>query len=224
MTSLTTLSIAVNKQTAVTALATVPTGSSACLVLAHGAGAGMNHPSIAAICNGLAERGIATLRFQFPYMERGSRRPDPPPLCHQTVRCAVAAAHDFLPELPLFAGGKSFGGRMTSQAQALAPLPRVRGLCLFGFPLHMPKQPSTTRADHLSSINIPMLFLQGTRDALAEPSLMQGVVERLPAPATLKVIEHADHAFHVLVRSGTTDDQVMEMVLNEAARWAATVA
>ena len=128
----------------------------------------MNHPSIAAICNGLAERGIATLRFQFPYMERGSRRPDPPPLCHQTVRCAVAAAHDFLPELPLFAGGKSFGGRMTSQAQALAPLPRVRGLCLFGFPLHMPKQPSTTRADHLSSINIPMLFLQGTRDALAK--------------------------------------------------------
>jgi predicted alpha/beta-hydrolase family hydrolase len=135
----------------------------------------------------------------------------------------VAAAHELLPALPLIAGGKSFGGRMTSQAQALAPLPHVRGLCFFGFPLHAPKIASTTRADHLSSIKIPMLFLQGTRDAMAEPSLMQGVVERLSAPVTLKLIEHADHGFHVLVRSGTTDSRVMEFMLDEVARWAASV-
>jgi predicted alpha/beta-hydrolase family hydrolase len=221
--TLTPLTIAVNQETAVSALATVPQDSSACLVFAHGAGAGMNHPSIAGICNGLAARGIATLRFQFPYMEQGSRRPDPPKLCHQTVRCAVAAAHAFLPALPLIAGGKSFGGRMTSQAQALAPLPDVRGLCLFGFPLHPPKQASTTRADHLSSIHIPMLFLQGARDPMAEPSLMQGVVKQLSAPATLELIEHADHAFHVLVRSGTTDAQVMESMLDDVAQWVARV-
>lgn len=221
--TLTTLTIAVNQETAVSALATVPQDPSACLVFAHGAGADMNHPSIAGICNGLAARGIATLRYQFPYREQGSRRPDPPKLCHQTVRCAVVAAHALMPALPLIAGGKSFGGRMTSQAQALAPLPDVRGLCLFGFPLHTPQQVSTTRADHLSSIHIPMLFLQGTRDAMAAHSLMQGVVERLSAPATLKLIEHADHAFHVLVRSGTTDAQVMESMLDEVARWIATV-
>jgi predicted alpha/beta-hydrolase family hydrolase len=223
MTSLTNLSIAVSKESAVSALATVPKGALACLVFAHGAGAGMNHPSVAGICNGLAPRGIATLRYQFPYMEQGSRRPDPPKVCHRTVQCAVAAAHELLPALPLIAGGKSFGGRMTSQAQALAALPHVRGLCFFGFPLHAPKHASTTRADHLSSINIPMLFLQGTRDALAEPSLMQGVVERLSAPVTLRLIEHADHAFHVLVRSGTTDSRVMEFMLDEVARWAASV-
>jgi predicted alpha/beta-hydrolase family hydrolase len=221
--TLTTLSIAVNQETAVSALATVPQDPRACVVLAHGAGAGMNHPSIAGICNGLATRGIATLRYQFPYMEKGSRRPDPPKLCHQMVRRAVAAAHEFLPALPLIAGGKSFGGRMTSQAQALAPLPHVRGLCFFGFPLHTPKQGSMTRADHLSSIQIPMLFLQGTRDPMATPSLMQRVVERLSAPVTLKMIEHADHAFHVLVRSGTTDTQVMELMLDAVAGWVATV-
>jgi predicted alpha/beta-hydrolase family hydrolase len=221
--TLTNLSIAVNKDAAVSAIATVPKGPSACLVFAHGAGAGMNHPSIAGICDGLAARGIATLRYQFPYMEKGSRRPDPPKVCHQTVQCAVAAAHEFLPALPLIAGGKSFGGRMTSQAQALAPLPHVRGLCFFGFPLHAPKKASTTRANHLSSIEIPMLFLQGMRDELAEPTLMQGVVERLSAPVTLKLIEHADHAFHVLVRSGSTDSEVMESMLDDVARWAAAV-
>ena len=221
--NLTTLTIALNQEAAVSALATVPQDPSACVVFAHGAGAGMNHPSIAGICNGLAAREIATLRYQFPYMEQGSRRPDPPKLCHQTVRCAVAAARALLPAVPLIAGGKSFGGRMTSQAQALAPLPEVRGLCFFGFPLHTPKQASTTRADHLSSIHIPMLFLQGTRDAMAETSLIQGVVEQLSAPVTLELIEHADHAFHVLVRSGTTDAQVLELMLDEVARWVATV-
>jgi predicted alpha/beta-hydrolase family hydrolase len=221
--TLTPLSITVNKETVVSALATVTHDPSACLVFAHGAGAGMNHSFIARICHGLAARGIATLRYQFPYMEKGARRPDPPKLCYQTVQSAVAAACEFLPALPLIAGGKSFGGRMTSQAQALAPLPHVRGLCFFGFPLHAAKQPSTTRADHLSRIHIPMLFLQGTRDALAEPNLMQGVVDRLAAPVALMLIEHADHAFHVLVRSGTTDTQVMELMLDEVAAWAATV-
>lgn len=183
----------------------------------------MNHSFITAVCDGLATRGVATLRYQFPYMQKGSRRPDPPKLCHETVQSAVAAAHEHLPTLPLFAGGKSFGGRMTSQTQALAPLSHVRGLCFFGFPLHTPKQPSTTRADHLSSITIPMLFLQGTRDSLADLPLIQGVVERLPAPVTLKVIDHADHSFHVLVRSGSTDAEVMSSMLDEVARWAATV-
>jgi predicted alpha/beta-hydrolase family hydrolase len=223
MVSLTTLSIAVNERINVSALATVPEVPTACVVFAHGAGAGMNHPSIADICNGLAARGIATLRYQFPFMEKGSLRPDPPKLCHQTVQGAVAAAHELLPALPLIAGGKSFGGRMTSQAQALAPLPHVRGLCFFGFPLHAAKQPSTTRADHLTSIQIPMLFLQGTRDALSNPNLMRAVVERMSAPVTLKVIDHADHAFHVLDQSGTTDIEVMETMLDEVARWVAAV-
>jgi predicted alpha/beta-hydrolase family hydrolase len=217
------LSIAVDEDTVVSAVATVPREANSCLVLAHGAGAGMNHPFIVAACNGLAERGMATLRYQFPYMEKGSGRPDPPKVAHKTVQNAVAAAHEFMPTLPLFAGGKSFGGRMTSQAQALAPLPCVRGLCFFGFPLHPPKKPSTTRADHLSSIGIPMLFLQGTRDALAELPLVQGVVNRLPSPVTLKVIDHADHSFHVLVRSGTSDGRVMELMLDEVAEWSARV-
>jgi len=181
----------------------------------------MNHPYIVAVCDGLASRGIATLRYQFPYMEKGSRRPDPPKLCHQTVHAAVAAAHALMPTLALFAGGKSFGGRMTSQAQAIAPLPDVRGLCFFGFPLHAPKEPTTTRADHLSSIKIPMLFLQGTRDALADLALIRGVVKQLSARATLKVVEHADHSFHVLVRSGTTDDEVMRTLLDAVAAWVA---
>jgi uncharacterized protein len=220
----TPLSITVNKDIAVSAVATVPRAAICCLVFAHGAGAGMNHPYIAAVCDGLAERRIATLRYQFPYMERRSGRPDPPKLCHKTVQCAVSAAHNLLPKVPLFAGGKSFGGRMTSQAQALEALPNVRGLCFFGFPLHTAGQPKTTRADHLSSIKIPMLFLQGARDALAELPLIQGVLRRLSAPVTLKVIDHADHSFHVLVRSGTTDREVMHSMLNEVAGWVATVA
>jgi uncharacterized protein len=219
MTTLKRVSIAVTKDVSVSTLATIPRAARSCLVFAHGAGAGMNHPYIAAVCEGLAARGIATLRYQFPYMEKGSGRPDPPRLCHKTVQSAAAAAHKLLPQLPLFAGGKSFGGRMTSQAQALAPIPHVRGLCFFGFPLHAPKQPTTARADHLSSIKIPMIFLQGTRDALAQLPLMQGIVERLSAPVTLKVIDHADHSFHVLVRSGITDTQVMHSMLDEVTAW-----
>ncbi len=183
----------------------------------------MNHPFIAAVCEGLALRRIATLRYQFPFMEKGSRRPDSPKVCHQTVRAAVAAAHGLMPQLPLFAGGKSFGGRMSSQAQAIAPLAQVRGLCFFGFPLHAPQQPTTTRAEHLSSINIPMLFLQGSRDALADLSLIRGVVAGLRVPVTLKVIEDADHSFHVLARSGSTDSVAMNTMLDEVATWTAAV-
>jgi uncharacterized protein len=219
----TQLSIAVNEDTAVSALATVPRGASSCLVFAHGAGAGMNHPFIVAVCDGLAERSMATLRYQFPYMEKGSGRPDSPRLCRKTVQRAIATAHELLPKLPLFAGGKSFGGRMTSRAQALAPLAQVRGLCFFGFPLHAAGKPSTARADHLTSIDVPMLFLQGTRDALAELPLVQEVVKRLSGRATLEVIDHADHSFHVLVRSGTTDSGVMELMLDDVAAWAARV-
>jgi predicted alpha/beta-hydrolase family hydrolase len=223
MTTLTPLTIVVSGGIAVSAIATVPKAASACLVFAHGAGAGMNHPYIVAVCEGLAARGMATLRYQFPYMQKGSGRPDPPKLCHKTVEAAVGAAHERMPRLPLFAGGKSFGGRMTSQAQAMTPLPNVRGLCFFGFPLHPPKQPTATRADHLSSIRIPMLFLQGTRDALAQLALVKGMVARLSAPVTLRVIDHADHSFHVLVRSGTTDAEVMGSMLDETVAWATAV-
>jgi uncharacterized protein len=223
MTTRASLSIAVGSGIAVSAIATIPKSASACLVFAHGAGAGMDHPYIVAVCEGLAERGMATLRYQFPYMEKGSKRPDAPPLCHKTVAAAVAAAHERLPSLPLFAGGKSFGARMTSQTQARASLPHVDGLCFFGFPLHTPKQPATQRADHLSSIHVPMLFLQGTRDALAQLPLMQSVVARLSAPTTLKIIDHADHSFHVLVRSGTNDDEVLRCMLDETVTWATAV-
>jgi predicted alpha/beta-hydrolase family hydrolase len=219
MTMLKRLSIAVTQDTTVSGLAAVPKAANACLVFAHGAGAGMNHPFMVAVCEGLDVRGIATLRYQFPYMENGSKRPDRPNLCHKTVEAAVAAAHALVPSLPLFAGGKSFGGRMTSQTQALAPLPNVRGLVFFGFPLHAAKQPATTRADHLSSIKIPMLFLQGTRDALASLPLMQGVLAHLSAPVTLKVINHADHSFQVLRRSGTSDSEVMRSMLDDVAAW-----
>ncbi|HEY4341934.1 MAG TPA: alpha/beta family hydrolase [Steroidobacteraceae bacterium] len=223
MTKSTPLSIAVTGGTTVSAIATVPPNATSCLAFAPGAGGGMNHPYIVAVCEGLAARRMATLRYQFPGAEHGSGRPDPPKVCHATVQAAVAAAHELLPTVALFAGGKSFGGRMTSQAQAIAPLPHVRGLCFFGFPLHPPKRPSTTRAEHLASVSIPMLFLQGTRDDLAQITLMQGVVAQLTAPVTLKVIDHADHSFHVLVRSGTTDSEVMGAMLDEVATWAAAV-
>jgi predicted alpha/beta-hydrolase family hydrolase len=218
------LAIAVAEGRAVSAVATIPQAAGACLVFAPGAGGGLNQPYLVAVCAGLAARRVATLRYQFPYMEQGSRRPDPPKLCHQTVRAAVATAHDLMPNVPLFAGGKSFGGRMSSQAQAIAPLPDVRGICFFGFPLHAAKQPSTTRAEHLALITIPMLFLQGTRDDLADPALIRGVVKTLGARATLTVIEHADHSFHVLVRSGTTDEAVMNSMLDEVTAWMTRVA
>ncbi len=201
----------------------VPAAARACYVLAHGAGAGMDHPSMRAVAAGLADLGVAPLRYQCPYMERDSRRPDPPPLCHATVRAAVAAAARALPALPLVAGGRSFGGRMTSQAQALEPLAGVRGLAFLGFPLHPAGEPGDTRARHLSEIAIPLLFLQGARDALAERSLMEAVVARLGGHATLSLVDGADHSFHVPVRSGRTNAQVLEEVLGRLAAWIDTL-
>jgi predicted alpha/beta-hydrolase family hydrolase len=207
----------------VSGLLVMPPAVRACYVLAHGAGAGMDHPSMRAAAAGLAKLGVATLRYQFPYMERGSRRPDPPPLCHATVRAAVAAAARLLPALPLIAGGRSFGGRMTSQAQALEPLAGVRGLAFLGFPLHPAGAPADTRARHLADIGIPLLFLQGTRDALAEQPLIEAVVARLGARATLSLVEGADHSFHVRSGSGRSDAQVLEEVLGRLAAWIDTL-
>ncbi len=196
-----------------------PARGKACLVLAHGAGAGMEHPFMAALALDLAASGIATLRYQFPYMEKHGKRPDSPSICHATVRAAVAAAHCLAPTLPLFAGGKSFGGRMTSQAQAESPLPGVRGLVFFGFPLHPAKQPSLTRSAHLFQVAIPMLFLQGTRDALAELSLIRPLADQLGKRATLRLLEHADHSFHVPSRSGRTDAEVSAEMIQVFGAW-----
>ena len=196
-----------------------PPGAKACFVFAHGAGAGMTHPFMAGIACGLAERGIATLRYQFPYMEKASRRPDPPKPAHATVRAAVAKASQLLPDLPLIAGGKSFGGRMTSQAQALAPLPNVRGLAFLGFPLHPAGRPSQERGQHLFDIHIPMLFLQGTRDALADMKHLEPLCAALGPRATLKQFLDADHSFHVPARSGRTDVQVRSQLVDAMAEW-----
>ena len=198
-----------------------PAQARSAYVFAHGAGAGMTHPSMAVIAEGLAERGIATLRYQFPYMEKGSKRPDPPAVAQATVRAAVAEAVRHCGELPLFAGGKSFGGRMTSQAQARAPLAGVRGLVFLGFPLHPAGKPSSERAKHLAEVKVPMLFLQGTRDALAELDLLEPVVKGLGARATLHLVQEADHSFHVLKRSGRNDREVMTEVLDAFAGWVA---
>lgn len=203
----------------VSGLLQVPPHARACYVLAHGAGAGMTHSFLTAMANGLAERGIATLRYQFLYMEQGSRRPDPPKLAHAAVRAAVLEAARRLPDIPLFAGGKSFGGRMTSQAQAAAPLPGVRGLVFLGFPLHPPEKPSTERAKHLFEVNIPMLFLQGTRDEFAQLQLLEPLCRELESRATLKLISDADHSFHVLARSGRKDPEVRVEVLDTMANW-----
>ncbi len=203
----------------VSGLLQVPANATAAFVMAHGAGAGMNHPFMAAVADGLAQRRIATLRYQFPYMQAGSRRPDRPPLAHATVRAAAAAASQRLPGLPLFAGGKSFGARMTSQAQAAAPLPNLRGLIFIGFPLHPANKPSDDRAAHLDELRIPMLFLQGTRDALAQPSLLVPLSRRLGGGATLHLIEHGDHSFHVPVKSGRTDPQVLAELCDTIRSW-----
>ena len=213
------VSVAVDAATRVSGLFTQGSKCSALYVFAPGAGAGITHSFMEDVANGLAEREIATLRYQFPYMERGSGRPDPPPVCHATVRAAIEEAARLLPEVPLFAGGKSFGGRMTSQAQASAALPGVRGLVFLGFPLHLAKKPSDSRAAHLSDVRIPMLFLQGTRDELAELALLEPVTRKLGELATLEKIEAADHGFHVLVRSGRTNDQVMTELLDKARSW-----
>jgi predicted alpha/beta-hydrolase family hydrolase len=211
--------IAIDDATQVSGLLQVPRAARACYVFAHGAGAGMTHPFMADVAAGLAARGIATLRYQFVYMERGSKRPDSPPLAHATVRAAVAQAARLAPGLPLFAGGKSFGGRMTSQAQASAPLPGVCGLVFLGFPLHPPKQPSDARAAHLAQIEIPALFLQGTRDELADMQLLIPVVKSLEARATLVSFADADHSFHVPARSGRKDAEVLAELYDAAAGW-----
>lgn len=196
-----------------------PPNAKAALILAHGAGAGMTHKAMAATADGLEALGVATLRFQFPYMEKGGKRPDAPPVAHAAVRAAVAKGRELAPGLSLFAGGRSFGGRMTSQAQALEPLEAVRGLIFFAFPLHPAGKPSTDRAPHLSDVRIPMLFLQGTNDALADLGLLQGVVERLGSRARLTPIADADHSFHVPAKAGHKDAEVLAGVLAAAADW-----
>jgi uncharacterized protein len=213
------LRIEVERAGAVSALLLRPPQARAVYVFAHGAGAGMTHASMEVIAAGLAARGIATLRYQFPYMEKGSKRPDPPAVAHATVRAALAEAAQRCAGLPIFAGGKSFGGRMTSQAQAIKPLAGVRGLVFLAFPLHPAGKPSSERATHLADIKIPMLFLQGTRDALAELKLLEPMVKELGSLATLHIVKEADHSFHVLVRSGRNDREVMDEVLDAFAAW-----
>ena len=214
------LTFRVSETQEVSALLTAPLSARVCYVFAHGAGAGMTHPFMAGLAQGLAERQVATLRYQFPFVENGSKRPDTAGVAHATVRAAVAEARRRLPSVPLIAGGKSFGGRMTSQAQALAPLPDVLGLVFVGFPLHPAGRPSIERAAHLSAISVPMLFLQGSRDLLADLPLMKASVADLGELATLRVIDGADHAFHVLARSGRTDSQAMGEMLAAFMAWA----
>ena len=213
------ISIAVEDGVAVSGLLQAPPQARACYVLAHGAGAGMTHPFMAAVAEGLAERGIATLRYQFPYMERGSKRPDPPKLAHAAVRAAVTAAQSELPKLPLIAGGKSFGGRMTSQAQSATPLPGVCGLAFLGFPLHPAGKPSAERGKHLFDVKVPMLFLQGTRDTLAALDQLEPLCRALGERTTLKRFADADHSFHVPARSGRTDAQVRSDMLDTLVKW-----
>lgn len=213
------LTFEAGKSGPLSALVLRPEASRACFVFAHGAGAGMAHSFMATFAGGLCERGIASLRFQFPYMEKGSKRPDAPAVAQAAVRAAVTEAGRIFPRFPLIAGGKSFGGRMTSQAQAASPLPGVRGIAFVGFPLHPAGKPSTDRADHLAGIDIPMLFLQGTRDTLAEAALIGPVVQHLGPRATLHPVEGADHSFHVLARSGRNDGEVMNEMIDAFARW-----
>jgi uncharacterized protein len=213
------LTIQLDGDATVSGLWLAPPNARAACVFAHGAGAGMAHKSMAAIADGLAERNIATLRFNFLYMERGSKRPDSPALAHQAIGAAVDEAARLAPKLPLFAGGKSFGGRMTSQAQAASALPNIRGLIFFGFPLHPAGKPSDERAEHLSNLKIPMLFLTGTNDALATLDLLKPVAKKLGKRATLKLYDHADHSFHVPAKSGRKDAEVLTEILDDAAAW-----
>ncbi len=213
------VTIAVSADTQVSGLLLNPPRPRAAYVFAHGAGAGMAHPFMAKVAEGLAARGIATLRYQFAYMERGSKRPDPPKLAHAAVRAAVAEAARRWPKLPLIAGGKSFGGRMTSQAQALAPMPGVRGLAFVGFPLHPAGAPSRERGTHLSDVQVPMLFLQGTRDALAFLDELKPLCQSLGARARLTLFADADHSFHVPAKTGRKDAEVMAEMLDAFAAW-----
>lgn len=214
------LSIALPSGGTTSGLLQMPAGAKACYVLAHGAGAGMDHAFMASIAQGLAERGIASLRFNFPFMEQGSKRPDSPAVAHAAIRAAVAEAARHMPaDVPLFAGGKSYGGRMSTQAQAAEPLPGLTGLVLLGFPLHPAGKPSTERAAHLAGVKLPMLFLQGTRDGLADLDLITQTTASLGNRASLHAVDGADHAFHVLVRSGRTDAQVREELCDTMAAW-----
>ena len=213
------IKIAIDKTQKVSGLWQAPKGARACLVLAHGAGAGMTHKSMTAIADGLAERSVATLRYQFPYMEHGSRRPDSPAVAHAAVRAAVAEAARRAKKLPLFAGGRSFGGRMTSQAQAAEPLPGVCGLVFFAFPLHPPGKPATDRADHLTDVEVRMLFLQGSRDEFAQLDLLRSVIKHLGKRATLELVDDADHSFHVPAKTGRKDADVLAALLDKVAEW-----
>lgn len=198
-----------------------PMAARAIFLFAHGAGAGMTHKAMESNAQGLAARGIATLRYQFPYMEKGGKRPDPPRIAHAAVRAAAAEAGKLAADLPLFAGGRSFGGRMTSQAQAIDPLPQVRGLAFLGFPLHPAGRPGTDRADHLAEVKVPMLFVSGQRDALAELELLRPVVARLGERATLNLIAHADHSLKVPAKSGRTNADAENEALDAIADWIA---
>jgi predicted alpha/beta-hydrolase family hydrolase len=218
------LKFRVDSANEVSALLLRPADARACFVFAHGAGAGMTHRFMEQVAVGLGERGVATLRYQFPYMERGGKRPDAPALAHKTVRAAVAEAARSCPGLALVAGGKSFGGRMTSQAQAIAPLAGVAGLAFLGFPLHPAGKPSDTRAEHLADVHIPMLFVQGTNDKLAELSLLEPVVTRLGASASLHRVADADHSFHVPARSGRNDLAAMDEVVHTLSAWIGAIA
>jgi predicted alpha/beta-hydrolase family hydrolase len=196
-----------------------PEGARALYLFAHGAGAGMTHRAMESNAQGLAERGIATLRYQFPYMEKGSKRPDPPKIAHAAVRAAAEVAQQLASDLPAFAGGRSFGGRMTSQAQAIDPLPGVRGLAFLGFPLHPAGKPGIERAEHLARVQVPMLFVSGTRDGLAELRLLQGVVAGLSERATLHLVDHADHSFKVAAKRGRTSALAEAEALDALAAW-----
>jgi predicted alpha/beta-hydrolase family hydrolase len=215
----TELKLDIDRIGTVSAIPMQPDNARACYVLAHGAGAGMRHASMDRIAQGLSDRGIATFRFNFPYMENKQGRPDAPSVAHATIRAAVAEAARLCPGVTLVAGGKSFGGRMTSQAQSKAPLPDVKGLAFLGFPLHAADKPSTERAEHLAGIAIPMLFLQGTRDKLADLGLLRPVVAALGAKATLHEVEGGDHSFAVLKKSGRTNDEALAEVLDTLTAW-----
>jgi uncharacterized protein len=213
------LTLTVDGANSVSALLLLPSAARACFIFAHGAGAGMTHEFMAQVAAGLYDHGIATLRYQFPYMEKGSKRPDAPPLAHATVRAAVAEAARCCPGCVLVAGGKSFGGRMTSQAQASAALAGVRGLAFLGFPLHPAGKPSDVRARHLTDIDVPMLFIQGTRDKLAELSLFEAMIKQLGESASLHLVQQADHSFHVPARSGRNNRDAMGEVVSTLSAW-----
>jgi uncharacterized protein len=213
------ITIPIREGQTVAGLWQAPQDARACLVLAHGAGADMNHRAMTAIAEGLGRRGVASLRYQFPYTEAGRKRVDSAAVAQGAVRAAVAAAGERAGDLPLFAGGKSFGGRMTSQAQAASPLAGVRGLVFFGFPLHPAGKPSVERAAHLAEVAVPMLFVQGARDTLAELALLQGAVGGLGERATLQLVPEADHSFHVPAKTGRKDAEVLDEALAKAAAW-----